>query len=79
MPDEIDTGQRWQYVRTDDLLALHKVALQARDAVEVAEALGVQLNPLRTALEATPYRVEGNRGWASDRDVAGDPPSAGKD
>jgi hypothetical protein len=49
--------ERWQYVRTDEWVALHKVALQARDAVDIAEAVGVHLGPLRAALDATAYRV----------------------
>lgn len=40
-----------------DLLALHRVALQAREAVSIAAAAGVHLGPLRAALDATAYRV----------------------
>lgn len=46
-----------QHIRIDELLALHKVALQAREAVQVAADAGVHLGPLRAALDETAYRV----------------------
>lgn len=49
----------WAMARRDDLLALHRVALLAREAVQLCEGLGVHLGPLRAALSDTPYRVRG--------------------
>lgn len=46
-----------EYVDRDEWVALHRVALQAREAVEVAADAGVHLGPLRAALDATAYRV----------------------
>lgn len=57
VPDYNVTGFGRQYVRTDEPLALHKVALQAREAVQVAADAGVHLGPLRAALDETAYRV----------------------
>jgi len=60
MPDEIDSrGQHWQYVRTEELLALHRVAMEAREAVEIAHSMGMHLGPLREALAHTAYRAAG--------------------
>lgn len=56
MPDD-EMFIRWQHVRVDELMALHRVAMEARDAVQIAEAVGVHLGPLRAALDATAYRV----------------------
>lgn len=44
-------GGRWCYVPTNELTALMKVVKEAEDAVKVAEALGLHLNPLGAALD----------------------------
>lgn len=57
---------RWRQVRDSEWLALHRIAVQAREAVQIAADAGVHLGPLRAALGSTPYRVEGDRGWRTD-------------
>jgi len=69
MTSENVAAARWQYVRTDEWMALHKIAQQAREAAQIAEELGIYLGPLRAALEPTPYRVEGDLGWRTDEDA----------
>lgn len=54
----MDTPGR-QSVDRDEWVALHQVAMHARDAVEIAAAAGVQLGPLRAALDRTNYKTPG--------------------
>lgn len=58
MPEANVASSGWQSVRIDELLALHKVALEARDAVEIAADAGVHLGPLRAALNETAYKID---------------------
>ena len=57
--DHSEAPTRWSHVPTGELLALHRVALQAREAVAIAAAAGVHLGPLRAALDETAYRTPG--------------------
>lgn len=42
---------RWSYILSDEHLALCRVEMQARDALDVARMVGVHLGPLEAALD----------------------------
>lgn len=41
----------WRHIRTDEHVALCRVEMQARDAVDVARMTGLRLGPLQAALD----------------------------